>query len=76
MKKNKIPYNREILVVVILAVIYGFSVMVTGQACAMTFCQPQTPDGLYKICQKEDGEFAFGGSFVDSGRLHGAGTVV
>ncbi len=51
-KPNK--HNKELLTVLILSAIYGLSVLVTGQACAMTYYQPQVPSKLYKIMEKGD----------------------
>ena len=53
MKRRKFPYIREILVSAILSIIYGVAYLVTGQACAIAFYQPQTPDKLYKTNEKE-----------------------
>lgn len=53
MKKNK-PYIREMITLAILSIIYGFAVLITGQACAMTYYQPQMPAKLYKTIRKGD----------------------
>lgn len=45
--KNK-SNNRDIIVLLILSAIYGFAVLITGQACAMTYYQPHPPVKLYK----------------------------
>ncbi len=45
--KNKKVKIREFLVLVFLAAVYGTAVMVTGQACAVSFCQPKMPAKLY-----------------------------
>lgn len=54
MKNRKNPYARELAAILLLVVIYGFSVMITGQACAITFCQPPMPAKLYKNLIKEE----------------------
>lgn len=47
-------HNKELISVLILSAIYGLSVLVTGQACAMTYYQPHMPSKLYKIIKEED----------------------
>ncbi len=44
--------------------------------CIIVLARRDGVPGVERIWQKEDGNFAFGGSFVDSERLHGAGLVV
>ncbi len=52
MKNRKNPYVREMAALLLLTVIYGLSIMITGQACAITFCQPPMPVRLYKNFKK------------------------
>jgi len=46
MKRNN-PYRRDIIALLVLSAIYGLAVLITGQACAITFYQPQVPAKLY-----------------------------
>ena len=38
----------------VLGILYGVAYLVTGQACAIAYYQPQPPDMLYKARGKED----------------------
>lgn len=52
--RKQSKHGKELIFALILSAIYGLSVLITGQACAITYCQPHMPSKLYKISNEEN----------------------
>lgn len=47
--------KRGIIITLILGTIYGITTLVTGQACSITYCQPNEPENLHNFLKKKRG---------------------